>query len=218
MSSLGFRLTLAMNKARISGKALSEMVNVTPGAISHWKRGRNTNISADVALRLSKALNVSPDWLLKGKGVPPQAVVVPLPQTLSIQIPVYKVTTTEDHQINYIELDDDFPIAYRKSFFVGKDVDPSNCKRFFVSGDGMDPFIRDGDTILVDCSTTKIKDNHVYAVYYGETLKVKRLIKTITQVIVHSDNEEYAEEFIPIDKVDQSICIIGEVIARSGPV
>ena len=82
----------------------------------------------------------------------------------------------------------------------------------------MDPLIRAGDCILVDCANNQqIVDNSIYAIVYDHSLRVKRLIKTFKNLIIRSDNPTYKDEILTSEEANQ-IIIIGKVIERCGDV
>ncbi|WP_029064341.1 helix-turn-helix transcriptional regulator [Labrenzia sp. DG1229] len=57
---------------KISGQpkllSLAEELNVSPGAVSKWRYGRNFSI--DNICRFATVLDTSLDWLLLGRGIP----------------------------------------------------------------------------------------------------------------------------------------------------
>jgi phage repressor protein C with HTH and peptisase S24 domain len=109
------------------------------------------------------------------------------------------------------------PATYRLEWFVKERINPANCKRFKVRGDSMESTLFDGDTILVNLGEQQIVDGKVYAMRYGDDLKVKRLYRRLDGTIVlQSDNPRYAEEIVPPGDTQESIAVIGRVRDKSG--
>jgi phage repressor protein C with HTH and peptisase S24 domain len=68
---------------------------------------------------------------------------------------------------------------------------PNGAILMDVEGESMHPTIKDKDTILIDRMNTNFSDDKIFAVRYGDTVKVKRLRRNISgQVDVISDNND----------------------------
>ena len=68
------------------------------------------------------------------------------------------------------------PLAFRSRFFQARGLKADKCKALYVKGDSMEPFLFDGDTVLIDTSATEIrKDGDVYALFYGDEYRIKRV-------------------------------------------
>jgi phage repressor protein C with HTH and peptisase S24 domain len=81
-----------------------------------------------------------------------------------------------------------------------------------VSGDSMEPALRDGDEILVDHGRTDIQDG-IYVVRHDGALLVKRIdARGSDRVILRSDNQAYP----PIDCDPRTLEVIGRVVWKSG--
>lgn len=87
-STLGQRLRLARENARLTQEQLGDRVGVTHGAVSQWETGAVSRISATNLRRTASVLRVSLDWLLSGEdgpGLPtmPETTSRLRPRTLS---------------------------------------------------------------------------------------------------------------------------------------
>ncbi|KQM68792.1 hypothetical protein ASE76_13930 [Xylophilus sp. Leaf220] len=115
--------------------------------------------------------------------------------------------------------DDAPPAAYRLSWFSGQGMNPSRVRRFEVKGNSMSPTLFDGDRALVDMGETEIIDGRVYAIRYGDELKMKRVYKRLDGgLILHSDNPDHRpqDEELPAALVQEQIAVIGRVRERAG--
>ena len=213
------RLIMAMNASRKNGAQLAEEIGVTPGAISHWRKGRNSNISAEIGLKLAKALNVSPDWLLKGEGEGPHFNYISTKETFGrgyFSIDCFDVSI-KDGKVIYTPNSTAFPGAFKPNQLLNMGYEPNNLKCFVVTGESMSPLIRDGEFVAVDTTTREsIVDNHIYAVYYNGSIKAKRLITTVNQFIMKSDNDSYPDEVLGIEEAKSIVYVLGEIAFRFG--
>ena len=81
-----------------------------------------------------------------------------------------------------------------------------------VSGDSMEPMLRDGDEILVDRTPRGVRDG-VHVVRLGDTLHVKRVQQVSPgEIKLISDNEAYPPIEVPLAEVD----VIGRVVWKGG--
>jgi transcriptional regulator with XRE-family HTH domain len=79
--TFGDRLLRARRRAELSQEALGARVGLAGHTISRLERGRSTQISPEALRQLSRALNVSLDWLLamdmSDEGAAPDVVEEP---------------------------------------------------------------------------------------------------------------------------------------------
>lgn len=122
-----------------------------------------------------------------------------------------------DGKINYELVEDEEPATYRRSWFQKYSINPDRARRFRVSGDSMEPLLYARDTILVSLDETQVIDGRLYALRYGDQLRVKYLSKRLDGTLVlRSVNPAYKDEEIPAELANEHITIIGRVRDRSG--
>lgn len=63
MNTFAERLTLAMDRYKVTGRELSRRTGIHPGDISHYRNG-DYYPKRDRIYLISQALNVSPGWLM----------------------------------------------------------------------------------------------------------------------------------------------------------
>jgi hypothetical protein len=91
-------------------------------------------------------------------------------------------------------------------------LDPSQLSAIAVTGDSMEPTLRDGDEILVDRSRRGLSDG-IHVVRTGDALMVKRLDTARPGAIaLVSDNPAYRAIELPAAEVE----VIGRVVWKSG--
>ena len=94
----------------------------------------------------------------------------------------------------------------------GQGLDPSQLSAIAVTGDSMEPTLRDGDEILVDRSRRTLSDG-IHVVRTGDALLVKRLDTGRPGAIgLISDNPAYRAIELPAGEVE----VIGRVVWKSG--
>jgi hypothetical protein len=91
-------------------------------------------------------------------------------------------------------------------------LDPAQLTAILVTGDSMEPTLRDGDEILVDRSARGLRDG-VYVVRVGDGLLVKRLdLGQPGHIVLISDNQVYR----PFQLAHDDLEVIGRVVWKSG--
>ncbi len=149
---------------------------------------------------------------LHPEGAPPEE---------SVQVQEYRVSFSAGRggQAAYDIIEESEPATYRLSWFQKIGISPKNARRFKVIGDSMEPFLYPGDSVLIDLAENdpaRIVDGKVYAIRYGNDLRIKRLTRRIDgTLILRSDNPAYRDEEVPPELADEHI-IIGRVREKSG--
>lgn len=122
-----------------------------------------------------------------------------------------------DGKIAYELVEDEEPATYRRSWFQKYGINPDRVRRFRVAGDSMEPLLYARDTILVNLDETRVIDGRLYALRYGDQLRVKYVSKRIDgTLILRSVNPTYRDEEIPAELANEHISIIGRVRDKSG--
>lgn len=120
-------------------------------------------------------------------------------------------------RLNYEIIEDDEPATYRLSWFQKYGLNPDRVRRFRVTGDSMEPLLFARDTILVNLDETQVVDGRLYAIRYGDQLRVKYLSRRLDGTLVlRSVNPAYKDEEVPAELANEHITVIGRVRDRSG--
>lgn len=193
-------------------------IGESPQVVSKWlyANAKQRLPGANYIIKIADYFGVNLRWLITGEG--PKRSVLGSDSEM-IQIPEYNVTfgCGEHDEPTYDEIQEVQPVFYERSYLQKLGVKPQFCKRVRVQGDSMEPLIRDGDMVLIDCSGDPIVNNCVYAIAYDHTLKIKRLIKQFNRLIIKSENPAYPEEALSLEEAER-VYIIGRVVERSGPI
>lgn len=87
-----------------------------------------------------------------------------------------------------------------------------------IDGDSMEPKIPNGSVVTLDKSINtieQIQPNKVYAIRYGNELKIKRLSRRFDgALIIDSDNPAYDREIVDVADLEH-IGIIGKYVSHS---
>jgi transcriptional regulator with XRE-family HTH domain len=70
MNSIGKRLKNRRIELGLNQKAVADTAGVTNAAVSKWESNGGESMSAIVAMRLTRYLNINPFWLICGEGEP----------------------------------------------------------------------------------------------------------------------------------------------------
>jgi phage repressor protein C with HTH and peptisase S24 domain len=120
-------------------------------------------------------------------------------------------------RVNYELVEDEEPASYRLSWFQKYGIKPEKVRRFRVHGDSMVPMLYPRDTILVNTEETNVVDGRLYAIRYGDELRVKYLSRRLDgTLILRSVNSAYKDEEVPPQIAEEHITVIGRVRDRSG--
>ena len=80
-----------------------------------------------------------------------------------------------------------------------------------VFGQSMEPLIREGDTVLIDQSQTRIMAGAIYAVGVDDTILVKRLEKHPDALVLCSDNTDFSPIHLHAEALEK-VRVLGRVI------
>ena len=105
-----------------------------------------------------------------------------------------------------------YPISKQLFRQIGASQNDTNI--IFATGDSMNPEIKDGDALMVDCSKKDVVDGQIYVIRYDGQLLCKRLQKVPPcSVKVISDNSKYDAYCIDFSKeIDFDFEVIGRVM------
>lgn len=103
-------------------------------------------------------------------------------------------------------------IRFSAGWLRSMGIRPGQLSAIAVSGDSMEPTLRDGDEILVDRAQSGLRDG-IHVVRLGEALLVKRLDTSRPgRVVLISDNAAYP----PVECAMGELQVIGRVVWKGG--
>ncbi|NDV22893.1 helix-turn-helix transcriptional regulator [Desulfovibrio sp. JC022] len=161
-------------------------------------------------LELSVRHNLDSTWLESGLGSPrPEVNAVEFADEFS-RIP--KVAARLSAGGGSFETGGEIEgfYAFRKDWIGGKG-NPSDMVLMEVYGNSMEPELKEGDIVLLDQSRQDILAGGIYAVGVEDTVMVKRVEKRPGQVVLHSDNKDYAPIHLGGDELE-NVRVLGQVV------
>lgn len=225
------RLSWAMTEkskrdgAEILAADVARAANVSPASANYWLTGTN-GISAGKARLVADYLGVDALWLETGVGhanaagstinalhpdAPPPDDVVFVPESK------IEFSAGNGRTAHFELIEDEEPATYRLSWFQKYGINPKRVRRFRVSGDSMEPLLFARDTILVNMDETNVVDGRLYAIRYGDELRVKYLSRRLDGTLtLRSVNPNYRDEEVAPQLAAEHITVIGRVRDRSG--
>ena len=229
MSTLAERFAQALEHAKLaspqkSKSGLAKAADVRPSTVTSWFNGETQVVGAESAIKAAKYLGVSTNWLVSGNGEMLSRSVFVVDEDIDLDdkdfvlIPQYQVLASAGNgcPLYFEELTDAVKVPYKRQWFQERHLNPEDCKRFSVHGTSMEPYIWDGDTILVDCAPQRIISGKIYAFMLGDEMRVKRLYPLLNgSLMVKSFNPEVPDETLAPCDLD-TFALIGRVRDRSG--
>lgn len=222
---LGEAIRIALKQNGKSPADAARYFEIKPPSVSGWMTtGR---ISKERLIRLIQWLDQTPleHWGAEGLIAPGQPIYfvgegdTPGDNYIQIRESQVRFAAGNGRSPHFDELRDSLPATYRREWFTKEGINPLNARRFKVHGGSMEPFLFDSDTVLVNLAETHITNGKVYALRYGDELRIKRVYKKLDGgLILHSDNPDFLprDEEVPPAVVDEHIAIIGRVRDKSG--
>lgn len=243
MRLLSERLKWAMAEAskrngyEVKAADVARAANSSAASVNYWLTDAN-GIGGAKARLVGAFLGVNPLWLETGEGVanlisltkakfPDHdantsrvSAIHPDDERLEdvVYVPESKIQfSAGSGQVAYEIVEDEEPATYRLSWFQKYGINPERVRRFRVSGDSMVPMLFPRDTILVNTDETNIVDGKLYAIRYGDELRVKYLSRRLDgTVVLRSLNPAYKDEEVSAQMAQEHISVLGRVRDRSG--
>lgn len=153
---------------------------------------------------LKEKVGVNPNWLLYGEG---EMFLEDDEKNLN-SIPYYEDIKAS---AGFGAINGD---VAEPEFFLLPPKFLQNCNRktteaINVSGDSMNPSLKDGDIMFIDKSDTEIRNGEVYIVRVDDEVYVKRLFKVPGKILARSDNAGFPEFTL-----DGNFAVLGRVIYK----
>lgn len=221
MDTLGKRLNAAMEAKGWKPKELHERKLLSKAAVYQWlndtvrsDKVRGSNVSA-----ISKALGISRDWLLTGKGEMREAKALAdsshddwadlLGYSQSVGL-----SDGEEGQ----EYAETHKLKFRSDSLARKRLRAHDLAVFYGKGDSMEPRIHSGDAVLFDQSDVRPRDGGIYVVMVpgagADSYSVKRCELIDDMVFFKADNPKGDHSWRKPKRMDDKrhpIKIIGRV-------
>lgn len=109
-------------------------------------------------------------------------------------------------------------LAFSETWLKKKGFKRKHLVIIEVVGESMEPRLSNGDVALINTADKEIKDHRIYALRYGDDLRIKRLSRRYDgAVIISSDNPlpEFRDEIVPAADLHQ-LQILGRAVWVGG--
>ena len=234
MGTLAERVAEALEQAQATAPyknkaGLAKYCGIRPSSVTDWFSGKTKTIGYKHAILAAEYLQVSASWLADGTGDMKSPSVRAyegiengdnLADSEFVIIPQYYVQASagpgNENEIIFEEIKNpESGFIKPRSWFQTHLINPDNCKTFQVHGDSMEPYLWDGDKILVDCSPEDIISGKVYVFMINGKMRVKVLRPLINGLLIRSFNPEIPDETLTASDLE-TFKLIGRVRDRAG--
>lgn len=220
-----------MRSKGITQEQMAEHLEVSQGGLSHWLNGRR-EADIDVIERIAKKLGLTLAELVQDDdsipNMPPNTEYQPviawdtpedLPPDQFVIIPRYDIVLSGGNGVvNYVVNKKAQGMAFMRSWIQQKRLNPKNLISVVLEGKSMEPTLPDGSVVLIDRSKTEVEPGRkVYALRYGDELRIKRLSRRFDgALVIESDNPGpgFEKEIIQGDDLNH-IQILGKYVSHS---
>lgn len=227
MTTLAERLERALKLDHTHTKAgMARACGISKPAVSAWFSGATQSLDGQNLLKAADYLGVTPQWLSSGKGRMTNNADAkitggfddwdnhtPLHEE-DVELPLYKeVELAAGSGSQHIIEINGRKLRFARSTLQAAGVQLENAACATVSGNSMEPAIKDGATIGIDRGRTQIKDGRIYAIDHDGMLRVKHLYRLPGGGLrLHSENhEEHPDESYDATEVAERIKVLGWV-------
>jgi len=224
--AVGERIKQARNALNITQDVLSQRADATSKrGLQDNEAGKAVPGGAIIAALVASGINAN--WILTGEGEMLLADLVPRradnwghvaqeaahPPYGFVLVPRYDVAASMGNgAVIHSEQVVDH-LAFREEWVRTElGANPNSLVLISAIGDSMEPTLRAGDLLLVDRSSSGVKQDAIYAFATNGELRVKRMqLKMDGSLIVKSDNPQYEAETLTVDQA-ASLRIVGRVV------
>jgi len=206
-----------------SQSELARALGIGRQAVTDAKK--RSHIPADWYLFLCRKYGLNPQWLESGMGPMYVAGQLDSPAALSpgapgshpeefSYVPKVRARLSAGGGSLVVEESIDSYYAFRHAWLKRKGQ-ISQMRLMRVSGDSMEPTLRDEDVVLIDLSQTEIYTGKIYAVGIDEEIVVKRLDKKPGKLVLVSDNRQFYPPLEVSLHENSTVRLVGRVIWMS---
>ncbi len=203
-----------------SQSELARVLGIGRQAVTDAKK--RSHIPADWYLYLCRKYGLNPQWLESGLGPMYIAGQDAAQSTQALKAPganpeefsyVPKVRARLSAGGGSLVVDEAIETYYAfRHAWLRRKGQISQMRLMRVTGDSMEPTLRDEDVVLIDLSQTEIYTGKIYAVGIDEEIVVKRLDKKPGQLVLVSDNRQFYPPFEVAVTDDSNVRVLGRVI------
>lgn len=208
-----------LKRSQVIGE-IAKALNIREPSIYDWLNGTTKRLQGMNLLNCAQFFSVNPTWLDSGRG--PRTVATEIRQDTA------SYATENSSFVLIAELQNEIAAgngstlleydevaghrAYRRDWIAKHGYSINALKLLTVCGDSMEPYLFDGNKVLVNTADRRIIDGEHYALRIGDTLKVKRLFTQGDGKIRVESYNAPVDYLSPLDDAE----ILGLVVDRNG--
>jgi len=186
--TLAERINAALQHSALTAAELARKVDVSPSAVTLWRAGTTTKISAEHAYQVARACNVSLVWLLRGDG----AMLEEHATQDAVCVALLANAASMGQGSALGEEDVLAASTYLSRAFlrrVARHEQPERLRLMAARGDSMEPTLFAGDILLVDIEQRAPDFGGIYVLRIAGALYCKRIARRIDGALeISSDN------------------------------
>lgn len=197
------------------------MSEATRISLQNWKRYEGSKvIPGGDAIEKAILAGVNANWLLTGEG--PMRLADITQEGVSTAeryyVPIPKFFDADKDGQEFEVSSEIASLALDRQWLGSLRLRPIDLITYRMPDDSMAPTIREGNLVVVDSSTDKLRGDGIYALMYEGNIAVKRLqMDLVGGVLVCGDNPTYKEQRLPKEAADR-LTVLGMVIWIGGMV
>lgn len=234
MSTLGKRIAQKREQAGLNRSELARRLFVTPQAVQKWE----SEVSVPRGRRLDEiaaALSTTVGFLITG-DLPARSAVIEANAELLGPIDVWDDETPLDVDEVYVpflkevelsagsgrtavEESSSRKLRFGRISLRNQGVDPAGARCVTVAGNSMEPVLRNGSTVAIDTTSTRVVDGDMYAINHAGQLRVKQLYRLPgggLRLRSFNRDEHQDEEYTAQQIEDQELVVLGRVFWSGG--
>ena len=193
-----------------SQSELARELGINRSGITHARN--NNRIPDNWIVKLFRRFRVNPQWVDTGRGpvfLSPEGREGAADQAFR-QIP--KVAARLSAGTGSFECGEEVTeyLSFPRAWLARKGA-AASMVAMEVFGQSMEPLIREGDTVLIDQSQSRIMAGAIYAVGVEDTILVKRLEKHPDALLLCSENPAFQPIRLDLPSLDK-VRVLGRII------
>lgn len=189
-----------LQSSNLTPYQVAKGAGVSQTMLSNWKQGKSVPTGKSLQ-KIAAFLNVSVDYILTGKEAnqdaqPRRGVKIPVVAYVAAGLPIEAI----ENVIDWEEITEE--MARRGTFFGLK-----------IKGNSMEPFINDGDVVIVRKQPDADEGDIVVALVNGNEGVCKKLAKYPGGIVLESINTTYSPMSFTDQQIgDYPVTIAGKVV------
>lgn len=207
--TIGERIKKLRKSLNLTQKDFAKRAGISSASqICDFEKGLRSPSSKTI-IRIAKAFNINPNWLLTGetdkKLIPTFILENTQEQKAKKLMPIPVINEVPAGYPAYPDIDD-----YVRTYIYLPNV-PKKSFGLFVNGESMEPEIFDGDIVILNPTIERIKKGDLGVFRVNMEVSLKRYLPTEKGIFLQPANQKFAPIFVSSEDECE---LIGKVIYR----